>query len=64
LRITEGEPSMGDWTWCITGDFRGIMSRECTWLPAIDISKGFCPQAALNWRSCIEASGVTGKVGI
>ena len=44
LRFPEGEPSIGDWTWRIVGDFRGLMPGECTWLPATDISTGFRPR--------------------
>lgn len=44
LRFPEGEPSIGDWTWRIVGDFRGLRPGECTWLPATDTSKGFRPR--------------------
>lgn len=44
LRFPEGEPSMGDCTWRIVGDFRGLSPGECTWLPATEMSRGFRPR--------------------
>lgn len=60
LRFPEGEPSIGDWTWRIVGDFRGFMPGECTWLPATDISKGFRPRPRCTGGAVLRLVGLLG----
>lgn len=61
LRFPRVRPSIGDWTW-----HRGRFQRVDAWgmhLAACHrYIHGLPTQAALNGRSCVEASGVIGRV--
>ena len=61
LRFPEGEPSIDDWT-VHGGRLQRVQTRRMHGAACHRFIQGLLSRAISNWRSCVEANGVSRRV--